>query len=87
MEETISNSDPTLLICNEGTPNKSNKILDFFYKEETPTHIEVDKEGNETIVQDEPIKNLDWFKIGATSGGFLAVIAAFIWFFFKHKHN
>lgn len=72
---------------NEVEKENSKKILDFFYKEETPTHVEVDEEGNETIVEDEPVKNLDWFKIGATSGGFLAVITAIIWFFCKHKHK
>ena len=69
----------------EETPNKSNKILDFFYKEETPTHVEVDEEGNETIVEDEPVKNLDWFKIGATSTGLAALIGLLIWLI-KRRH-
>lgn len=77
----IENTTPT---STEETPKKSNKILNFFYKEKTPTHVEVDEEGNETIVEDEPVKNLDWFKIGATSTGLAAFIGLLIWLIKKH---
>lgn len=87
INETYTIKEP-LKSPNTADPNlekpKKKSILDFFYKEETPTHVEVDEEGNEIIVEDEPIKNLDWFKIGATSTGLATFFGLLIWLIKKH---
>lgn len=96
-ETTVKYNDIYYLKCGDASnfntntakevaSNTLNKIMDFFYEEITPTHEETDKEGNTVIVEDEPVRQINWFKIGACSTSItLLIIGAIIMLIRKHK--